>query len=221
VWADQEITFKGVSIIGESGDVSGKFSAVSNAKGIYLNTSKDAIDSLKTADPLPVSNNLSSGPQKVVTKTVMQAKAVHFTADNGDIFVNGVSFDRGNVATGSEFQARAKGTIGIYDSAVNHSKVAIAANTVVLKDVTFAGNDVTLRSQSGFVAAAPGTGKAVTPGQINFVSGVFHSGTEVKLPNMTRAEGHDMFHQRAGEIGKTFSGLKIQNLAGNTTVNPQ
>ena len=218
VWADQEITFKGVSIISQTTDVSAKLSAVSNSKSIYLNTNKGEIDILKVGDPLPDGNNLSTSPQKVVTRTVMQAKAVHFTADNGDILVNGVSFEKGNVVSGSEFQARAKGTIGVYDSAINHSKVAIAANTVVLKDVTFGGNDVTLRSQTGFVAAMPGTGKAVSPGQINFVSGVYYNSTEVRLPAMANAEGHVKFHEYAESAGKNFNGLKIQNLAGLQTV---
>jgi hypothetical protein len=229
VWADQEITFKGVSIIGASSDVSAKFSAVSNSKGIYLNTNKDAIDALKTADPLPDSNNLSSGPQKVVTKTVMQAKAVHFTADNGDIFVNGVSFDRGNVATGSEFQARAKGTIGIYDSAVNHSKVAIAANTVVLKDVDFSyGSAVDLRSGRGLVAGNPGSGAAVLPGHVNFVSNVKYGAYAVDnlaVHGMAGPGGDAAFrnamNQRhapttPGGVAPNFTKLTITDLAGHT-----
>jgi hypothetical protein len=202
---------------------------VSNSRGIYLNTNKDAIDALKTADPLPDSNNLSSGPQKVVTKTVMQAKAVHFTADNGDIFVNGVSFDRGNVATGSEFQARAKGTIGIYDSAVNHSKVAIAANTVVLKDVDFSyGSAVDLRSGRGLVAGNPGSGAAVLPGHVNFVSNVKYGAYAVDnlaVHGMAGPGGDAAFrnamNQRhapttPGGVAPNFTKLTITDLAGHT-----
>jgi predicted amidohydrolase len=98
----------------------------------------------------------------------------------------------------------------------------IAANTVVLKDVEFQGNDVTLRSRTGFVAAMPGTGKVVSPGQINFVSGVYYNNTEVKLPGMTAAQGHTEFHNAAaanhadhGGV-KSFPGLKIQTLGGVT-----
>jgi hypothetical protein len=217
VWADQEVTFKGVSIIAQTTDVSAKLAAVSKSKSIYLNTSKVEIDALKLGDPLPVVNNLKTSPTKMVTKTVMQAKAVHFTADNGDIFVNGVSFEKGNVVSGSEFQARAKGTIGIYDSAIDHSKVAIAANTVVLKDVEFSyGSAVDLRSGMGRVAGAPGTGAAVLPGHVNFVANVFYGKEhEIHLPNMSTA-GQTTFQNALGTKypGKDFSKLTIKSLDG-------
>ena len=222
VWADQDITFKGVSIVGASSDVSGKLSATSKSKSIYVNTNKAEMELLKNGNPLPDANTLAAAPVKAATRTVMRATAVHFTADDGDIFVNGVSFDRGNVASGSEFQARAKGTIGIYDSTINHAKALIAANTVVLKDVTFGGNDVTLRSQTGFVAARPGTGQAVAPGHVNFVSGVYYNSTEVRLPGMTNPQGQAGFLNAAANNhadyggAKNFSGLKIQTLGGVT-----
>jgi hypothetical protein len=126
-----------------------------------------------------------------------------------------VKFEKGT-GTDPQFNATAKEHVAIYNSAIEHSKVAIAANTVVLKDVTFAGNDVTLKSQTGFVAAYPGTGKAVSPGQINFVSGVYYNRHEVHLPGMTGSEGHVEFHRQAGLAGKNLDGLKIQTLGGVT-----
>jgi hypothetical protein len=128
-----------------------------------------------------------------------------------------VKFEKGT-GTDPQFNATAKEYVAIYNSAIEHSKVAIAANTVVLKDVTFAGNDVTLKSQTGFVAAYPGTGRAVSPGQINFVSGVYYNSHEVSLPAMANPEGHVKFHELAVSAGKNFNGLKIQNLEGLQTV---
>ncbi len=183
VWADQDITFKGVSITGPDSNVSGKLSAVSNSKSVYLNTKRSEMEALKVQETL-IGNNLGTSPQKVVTRTVMQAKAVHFTADNGDIFVNGVSFEPGYLATGSEFQARAKGTIGIYDSAINHAKVAIAANTVVLKDVQFhADSLVRLYSKEGMVSGNPGYRTSVVQGNVNILSNVKHGDYTIRFMN--------------------------------------
>ena len=181
VWADQDITFKGVSITGQDSNVSGKLSALSNSKSVYLNTKRSEMEALKVQETL-IGNNLGTSPQKVVTRTVMQAKAVHFTADNGDIFVNGVSFEPGYLATGSEFQARAKGTIGIYDSAINHAKVAIAANTVVLKDVQFhADSLVRLYSKEGMVSGNPGYRTSVVQGNVNILSNVKHGDYTIEM----------------------------------------
>jgi hypothetical protein len=124
----------------------------------------------------------------------MQAKAVHFTADNGDIFVNGVSFEKGNVVSGSEFQARAKGTIGIYDSAINHAKVAIAAKTVVLKDVQFhADSLVSLRSAEGKVSGNPGYRTSVVQGNVNILSNVKHGDYTIQMrTDATDNTGHHL-----------------------------
>jgi hypothetical protein len=78
VWADQDITFKGVSITGPDSNVSGKLSAVSNSKSVYLNTKRSEMEALKVQETL-IGNNLGTSPQKVVTRTVMQAKAVDKT----------------------------------------------------------------------------------------------------------------------------------------------
>jgi hypothetical protein len=211
VWAHEDITFSGVSVNTAStggGALNPKVSVESNSKSVYVNTSRDEFVTLKAA-------GLHTAPTTTTTRTVFKATAVSFTADNGDVVIHNTNFATGSEAD-TQFAARAKDHVAIYNSNIDHSKALIAANTVVLKDVEFQGNDVTLRSRTGFVAAMPGTGKVVSPGHVNFVSGVYYNNTEVKLPGMTGSEGHVEFHRQAGLAGKNLDGLKIQTLGGVT-----
>ena len=212
VWAHEDITFKGVSVYNEprtGGATNPKVSVESNSKSVYVNTNRNEFVTLNAA-------GLHTAPTtQKATRTVFKATAVSFTADNGDVVIHNTNFATGTEAN-TQFAARAKDHVAIYNSNIDHSKALIAANTVVLKDVEFQGNDVTLRSRTGFVAAEPGTGKAVSPGHVNFVSGVYYNNTEVKLPGMTSSEGHAEFHRQAGLAGKNLGGLKIQTLGGVT-----
>ena len=188
VWADLDITFKGVSIIGDDlGQVAAvppKLSAVSNSKSVYVNTTRAEIEALKiSGDPLSTSNRLGQGPE-VATRTVMKATAVSFTADNGDIVINSTEFQRDPRSSASAFNARAKNTIGIYNSSIEHSKVAISANTVVLKDVQLhADSTVSLRSAEGKVSGNPGYRTLVVPGNVNILSNVKHGDYTIRFMN--------------------------------------
>jgi hypothetical protein len=188
VWADHDITFKGVSITGddlaEVAAVPPKLSAVSNSKSVYVNTTRAEIEALKiSGDPLSTSNRLGQGPE-VVTRTVMKATAVSFTADNGDIVINSTEFQRDPRSSASAFNARAKNTIGIYNSSIEHSKVAVSANTVVLKDVQLHGDStVSLRSAEGKVSGNPGYRTSVVPGNVNILSNVKHGDYTIRFMN--------------------------------------
>jgi hypothetical protein len=188
VWADLDITFKGVSITGDDlGQVAAvppKLSAVSNSKSVYVNTTRAEIEALKiSGDPLSTSNRLGQGPE-VVTRTVMKATAVSFAADNGDIVINSTEFQRDPRSSASAFNARAKNTIGIYNSSIEHSKVAISANTVVLKDVQLHGDStVSLRSAEGKVSGNPGYRTSVVPGNVNILSNVKHGDYTIRFMN--------------------------------------
>jgi hypothetical protein len=217
VWAHEDVTFSGVSVNTAStggGALNPKVSVESNSKSVYVNTSRDEFVTLKAA-------GLHTAPTTTTTRTVFKATAVSFTADNGDVVIHNTNFATGSEAA-TQFTARAKDHVAIYNSNIDHSKALIAANTVVLKDVEFQGNDVTLRSRTGFVAAEPGTGKAVSPGHVNFVSGVYYKNTEVRLPGMTSPQGQVGFLNAAANNhadhggAKDFSGLKIQTLGGVT-----
>jgi hypothetical protein len=188
VWADKDVTFKGVSITGDNPQdlpaVPPKFSASSNSNSVYVNTSREAIEALKmTGDPLSDLNQLGEGPA-AVTRTVMKATAVSFTANNGDVVINSADFQRDPRTSASAFNASAKHTIGIYNSSIEHSKVAIAANTVVLKDVQFHGESmVSLRSDHGVVSANPGYRTSVVRGNVNILSNVRHGDYTIRFMN--------------------------------------
>jgi hypothetical protein len=114
----------------------------------------------------------------------MKATAVSFTADNGDIVINSTEFQRDPRSSASAFNARAKNTIGIYNSSIEHSKVAISANTVVLKDVQLHGDStVSLRSAEGKVSGNPGYRTSVVPGNVNILSNVKHGDYTIRFMN--------------------------------------
>jgi hypothetical protein len=187
VWADKDITFQAVSIEGEQMSANSKVSVTSNRGSVFLNTTKDAVA------PLPRTNNSSVDPvvEEIIkapvytTRTIMVAQKVNFTANNGDIVINSYDFRAGGTGT-QEFTAKAKNVLGVYNtSLMDAAKVSLAANTVVLRDVSFKGGaDVALRSKTGLVAAAPGDGKPVAMGKVNFVSGVSYGGNLIHLPDM-------------------------------------
>jgi hypothetical protein len=228
VWAHEDVTFSGVSVNTAStagGALNPKVSVESNSKSVYVNTSKVAVDALKSG------GNMHVGPVNVATRTVMKATAVRFTADNGDIVINGVDFQGGfstSVGNASEFSARAKNTIGVYDTTIDHSKALIAANTVVLKDVTFSdGSAVDLRSGRGLVAGNPGSGAAVLPGHVNFVSNVKYGAYGIDglaAHGMANPGGDAVFRsamtQRHAnttpEVTPDFAKLTIRDLSGST-----
>jgi hypothetical protein len=189
VWAHEDITFKGVSVYSEprmGGAPNPKVWVESNSKSVYVNTSRGAVAAMNA------SVGPHDGPAKVAARTVMKATAVRFTADNGDIVINGATFQGGFSNGGnnaSEFSARAKNTIGIYDTAIDHSKVSIAANTVVLKDVEFsAGSAVTLGSRLGMVSANPGIRTSVVQGNVNILSGVKYGSHDIRFNSNTHMD---------------------------------
>ncbi len=161
-WADQDITFQAVSIEGGQVTAESKISVTSNRGSIHLNSNKDAVT------------------YKDVT--VMVAQKVNFTANNGDIVINSYEF-RGDRTGKQEFTAKAKEVLGLYNTSLTDAaKVSLAANTVVLRDVSFRdGAYVTLKSKDGRVAAYPGEGKPVQSGKVNFISGVKYGSYEIKL----------------------------------------
>lgn len=227
VWADQDITFEAVSITGETATNS-KVSVTSKQGNVYLNSSTTN-SSLETTLSTDDSNGKTiKVPAYRTQKTVMVAKKVNFTANNGDIVINSYQFGREFVANGSalkasestvqEFSAKAKKTLGVYNTSIDASKVSLAANTVVLRDVNFVdGADVALRSQTGLVAAGPGASNPVAMGKVNFVSGVYYGPNLIHLPDMP-ASGDAGF--RAALIQKyptqNFNKLTITDLNRQT-----
>jgi hypothetical protein len=178
VWADQDITFEAVSVTGDMAENS-KVSVTSKQGNIHLNNSGTEA-TLQTE----VSGKTIKVPAYKTTRTVMVAKKVNFTANNGDIVINSYEF-RGDGTGKQEVTAKAKEILGVYNTSLTDAaKVSLAANTVVLRDVSFrGGSDVTLKSKDGLVAADPGRNHPVQTGKVNFISGVTYGGKEMILTN--------------------------------------
>lgn len=217
VWADQDITFEAVSITGDQMSQTSSVSATSNQGNVYLNSSKTN-SSFETELLTDVAGKTVKVPA-YTTKTVMVAKKVNFTANNGDIVINSYEF-RGDGNGTQEFSAKAKNIVGVYNTSLTDAaKVSLAANTVVLRDVNFAdGADVALRSQTGLVAALPGTGQQVAMGKVNFVSGVYYGPHEINLPAMATPQGDAGFRTALSNKypGQNFSKLTITDLNKQT-----
>jgi hypothetical protein len=221
VWADKDITFQAVSIEGEQMSATSKVSVTSNRGSVFLNTTKDAVA------PLPKTSNSSVAPvgEEIIkapvytTRTIMVAQKVNFTANNGDIVINSVDFRAGGAGT-QEFTARAKNILGVYNTSLTDAaKVSLAANTVVLRDVSFKdGSTVNLSSQTGLVAAKPGMGEPVAMGKVNFVSGVKYGDALIQLPNMTTPKGNVDF-RNALEAHATSQNYQTKNFNGLTITN--
>lgn len=183
VEAAGDITFKGVSV-DTSGSISGpitaQLTAQSKSKSVYVNMSRSEFEALKNSG-----QHHSVETTIETTRKQFKVTAVTFTADNGDVVIHDTNFRTGGV-TGNhtEFKATAKDHVAIYNSAIDHSKVAIAANTVVLKDVKFhSDSTVALASQLGMVSGNPGLRTNVVLGNVNILSGVFHGQHEIKFDN--------------------------------------
>jgi len=177
VWAEGDITFKGVSV--NSGESSGNVTLKSDSKSVYANTSRNEFESLKS------NNQLHTVPTALTTRKVFRATAVKFTAVNGDVVIHDTNFTKDEV-TGNhtEFNATAKDHVAIYNSAIDHSKVAISANTVVLKDVQFhADSTVSLASRDGLVSGNPGLRTSVVLGNVNILSGVKYGDHKIEFDN--------------------------------------
>jgi hypothetical protein len=212
VWADQDITFEAVSVTGDMAENS-KVSVTSKQGSIYLNNSGTE----KTLDTDDVSRPTIKVPayKEVKDRTVMVARKVNFTANNGDIVINSYEF-RGDGTGKQEFTAKSKEVLGVYNTLLTDAaKVSLAANTVVLRDVRFKdGADVALSSKTGLVAALPGNGAPVAMGKVNFVSGVYYGPHEINLPKMDSPQGDGGFRAALGEKypGQNFKNLAITDL---------
>ena len=215
VWADKDITFQAVSIEGEQMSATSKVSVTSNRGSVFLNTTKDAVA------PLPKTSNSSVDPvgEEIIkapvytTRTIMVAQKVNFTANNGDIVINSYDFRAGGTGT-QEFTAKAKNVLGVYNtSLMDAAKVALAANTVVLRDVTFrGGSSVTLSSKDGMVATDPGRNHPVQAGKVNFISGVKYGDYEIKLKDDSTHRSAPLTHAQFQDALKDTHGDHFSKL---------
>jgi hypothetical protein len=197
VWADQDITFEAVGVTGDMAENS-KVSVTSKKGSIRLNNNGTEA-TLQT--------------DKTTTRTVMVAKKVNFTANNGDIVINSYEF-RGDGTGKQEVTAKAKEVLGVYNTSLTDAaKVSLAANTVVLRDVSFkGGSDVTLKSKDGLVATDPGRNNPVQAGKVNFISGVKYGEHEIKLKDNSTYRSTTLNHSQFQDALKDTHGDHFSKL---------
>ncbi len=176
VLAVGRLTLDTVEIAGSSSlDSFGRPNGTARAVRLFSDAGISLTDTGIKAGNVQISgNNIAAARLSVAADNVRFVAAKNMLVNRGNFF-------GATAATSSVVVLSAGSTLGISNVNFQAQSVALAAQTVVLRNVDFnQGSRVLLRSASGQIAPQPNTGQPVRFGDVNFIRNVTYGGVPVQ-----------------------------------------